>query len=166
HPRLGGIEVQADELARAQQDNGESVQVSTATRSAGGTDPAGPAFPVHRVVARLPWDLTIPPRDGAHLSSPFTELRPDVVHVHLGSVSPFAWSAVRCTLHCRLPTVVTVHSMWDPVTRGMYRSLDRLGGWSAAPLVVTAVSTAAAELVRSTVPDATVIVVPNGIAAD
>ena len=144
HPRLGGIEVQVEELARSQHENGETVHVITATPTAGAADRPGRGYPVHRVVARLPWELPVHPRARVHLRRLFTELRPEVVHVHLGSVSPFAWSAVRCTLRCRLPTVVTVHSMWDPVTRGMYRSLDRLGGWSAAPLVVTAVSTAAA----------------------
>jgi phosphatidylinositol alpha 1,6-mannosyltransferase len=166
HPRLGGIEVQVEELATAQQDNGETVHVITATPAAGGTDRPGHGYPIHRVVARLPWELPVHPRAGVHLGSLFTELRPEVVHVHLGSVSPFAWSAVRCALRCRLPTVVTVHSMWDPVTRGMYRSFDRLVGWGGAPLVVTAVSTAAAELVRLTVPNATATVIPNGIAAD
>jgi len=165
-PRLGGIEVQVEELARAQQADGETVQVVTATPAADGTDRPGCGYPVHRVVARLPWELPVHPRAGRHLRGLFTDLRPEVVHVHLGSVSPFAWSAVRCALRCRLPTVVTVHSMWNPATCGMYRSFDRLAGWSGAPLVVTAVSTAAAELVRSTAPDATAIVVPNGIAPD
>lgn len=166
HPRLGGIEVQVEELARAQQENQETVHVITATPAGRGTDRPDHSYPVHRVAASLPWELPVHPRAGVHLHRLFAGLRPDVVHVHVGSVSPFAWSAVHCALRCGLPTVVTVHSMWDPATRGMYRSLDRLVGWCSAPLVVTAVSTAAADLVRLAAPNVTATVVPNGITPD
>jgi phosphatidylinositol alpha 1,6-mannosyltransferase len=154
HPRLGGIEIQVGELASAQQDDGEKVQVITATPAHGVASRCDYGYPVHRVVAPLPWELPVHPRAGAHLIQLFRQLRPDAVHVHLGSVSPFAWSAVSCALRCNLPTVVTVHSMWGRATR-----------WSDAPLVVTAVSTVAANLIAKTAPCLKVIVVPNGISA-
>jgi glycosyltransferase involved in cell wall biosynthesis len=103
------------------------------------------------------------PRAGAHLERLFRELRPEAVHIHLGSVSPFAWSAVRQTLRCGLPTVATVHSMWGPASRGMYRFIDRVTGWSQAPLVVTAVSAASANLIMKAAPHRRVTVVTNGI---
>src|SRR5262249_62375826 len=93
----------------------------------------------------------------------FRQLRPDAVHIHLGSVSPFAWSAVSQALRCDLPTVATVHSMWGAASRGMYRGLDRVIDWSHGP-IVTAVSTASADLIMKTAPAASVVVVPNGIA--
>lgn len=163
HPRLGGIEIQVGELARAQRDRGETVQVITATPARGAASRCDYGYPVHRVVAPLPWELPVHPRAGAHLVELFRQLRPDAVHVHLGSVSPFAWSAVSCALRCNLPTVVTVHSMWGWASRGMYRFLDRLTSWSDSPLVVTAVSTVAANLITKTALSLTVTVVPNGI---
>jgi phosphatidylinositol alpha 1,6-mannosyltransferase len=163
HPRLGGIEIQVGDLARAQQERGETVQVITATPPAIGASRCDYGYPVHRVVAPLPWELPVHPRAGTHLIRLFRRLRPDVVHVHLGSVSPFAWSAVSCALRCGLPTVATVHSMWGPASRAMYQVLDRLTGWSGAPLVVTAVSTQGANLIMKTRPHVTATAVPNGI---
>jgi glycosyltransferase involved in cell wall biosynthesis len=163
HPRLGGIETQVGELAQAQRERGETVEVITATPPSGVAAQCDYGYPVHRVVAPLPWELPVHPRAGAHLVQLYRKLRPDVVHVHLGSVSPFAWSAVWSALSCNLPTVVTVHSMWGQASRGMYRFLDLLTNWSRAPLVVTAVSSVAANLVTKTAPSVTVTVVPNGI---
>jgi phosphatidylinositol alpha 1,6-mannosyltransferase len=163
HPRLGGIEIQVGELAGAQLERGDDVQVVTATPANGAPRHRGLEYPVHRVVAPLPFELPVHPRAGAHLDELFRRLRPDVVHVHLGSVSPFAWSAVAGALRAGLPTVATVHSMWGPASRGLYRLLDRLSGWSSAPLVLTTVSTASAELMTRLRADLTVIAVPNGI---
>lgn len=162
HPRLGGIEAQVGDLARAQQQYGETVHIITATPTNDDASEVDHGYPVHRVVARLPWELPVHPRAGVHLGRLFQELRPDVVHIHLGSVSPFAWSAVVQALRCDLPTVVTVHSMWGAASRGMYRGLDRLIDWSRGPLV-TAVSTASADLIMKTAPAVSVVVVPNGI---
>ncbi len=163
HPRLGGIEIQVGELAKAQQEYGEKVQIITATPPNGAAREQDYGFPVHRVAAPLPWELPVHPRAGTHLDRLFRELRPEAVHVHLGSVSPFAWSAVRQALHCGLPTVATVHSMWGPASRQMYRWIDRVTGWSRAPLVVTAVSAASADLIMKAVPHREVTVVTNGI---
>jgi phosphatidylinositol alpha 1,6-mannosyltransferase len=163
HPRLGGIEVQVEELARAQCESGQEVQVITATPTVRGQQRREYGYPVHRVVASLPWELPQHPRAGAHLTRLFTDLHPDVVHVHVGAVSPFAWSGIWSAMRRGQPTVVTVHSLWDRGTRSMYRCFDGLSGWSKRPLVVTAVSTAAADLLRLTVPTVTVTVVPNGI---
>jgi hypothetical protein len=61
HPRLGGIEVQVEELARAQQENQETVHVITATPAGRGTDRPDHSYPVHRVAASLPWELPVHP---------------------------------------------------------------------------------------------------------
>lgn len=163
HPRLGGIEMQVGELAAAQVARGDDVHVITATQA----DPAGGDkydYAVHRVIARLPWQLPIHPRASAHLVPLLRRLGPDVVHVHVGSVSPFAWSAVRSALRCGLPTVVTVHSMWGAASRTLYRFLDRISGWTEAPLVVTSVSAASATLIARARPSVVALPVPNGIA--
>jgi phosphatidylinositol alpha 1,6-mannosyltransferase len=163
HPRLGGIENQVGDLARAQQEYGETVHIVTATPANDADGEVDYGYPVHRVVAPLPWDLPVHPRAGAHLGRLFRELRPDAVHIHVGSVSPFAWSAVSQALRCDLPTVVTVHSMWGVASRGMYRFLDRVIDWSHGP-IVTSVSAASADLIMKAAPAVPVVVVPNGIA--
>ncbi|MDH2429089.1 glycosyltransferase family 4 protein [Sphaerisporangium sp. TRM90804] len=141
-PRLGGIEVQVADLVRSQSEAGHEVEVATAT--------PGERLPgVHRVVARMPFDLPVHPRGVSRLLRLMAARRPDVVHVHTGAVSPFAWMGVRAAVRAGLPVVVTVHSMWDPLTRLLYRVLDTLFGWSRWHLVGTAVSRAAAHPIRA-----------------
>lgn len=156
-PRLGGIEVQVADLVRAQREAGHDVLVATATR--------GEALPgVRRVVARMPFDLPVHPFGVGHLTRGISVVRPDVVHVHTGAVSPFAWMGVRAARRAGVPCVVTVHSMWDPVTRGLYRLLRLAFGWQRWGLVATTVSTAAAAPIRAVAgPGVPVRVVPNGL---
>ncbi|WP_460371026.1 glycosyltransferase family 4 protein, partial [Actinocorallia lasiicapitis] len=124
-PRLGGIEVQVDDLARAQRSVGHDVRIATATPG-----PAGSG--VDRVGVRLPWGLPVL----GSIRSVLDSFDPDVVHIHTGVVSPFAWRAMR---ECRgVPAVVTVHSLWGKPTALAHR---RLIGADAA---VTTVSEAAA----------------------
>ncbi|MEU4802128.1 glycosyltransferase family 4 protein [Actinosynnema sp. NPDC023587] len=158
-PRLGGIEVQVAGLAGAQRGAGEQVHVVTATRLA----EQPPGYRVHRVAMRLPWNLPVHPRAGKHIDRILSEVRPDVVYAHVGAISPFAWSGIRSALRLGLPTVAVVHSMWDPSVRRAYRWLDRVGGWTRTPLVLGAVSTAAADRMRAALPGVEVSVVPNGI---
>ncbi|MEQ4204828.1 glycosyltransferase family 4 protein [Actinopolymorpha sp. B9G3] len=162
-PRLGGIETQVAELTRMQRGAGHDVEIITATPDR--TDGrVAAAVPVHRVVARLPWDLPVHPRMGHHLARLYRELRPDVVHVHVGAVSPFAWSGVREATLAGIPTVVTVHSMWDAGTATVYRFLDAMVGWTRWRGVCTAVSGAAAEPIRRVVGERVPVhVVANGI---
>ncbi|MEV7807162.1 glycosyltransferase family 4 protein [Microbispora sp. NPDC088329] len=156
-PRLGGIEVQVADLVRAQREAGHVVEVVTAT--------PGERLPgVHRVVANLPFDLPVHPRGTAHLLRIMTSGRFDVVHVHTGAVSPFAWMGVRAAVRAGLPVVATVHSMWDPVTRGVYRALQGAFEWRRWGLVLTAVSEAAARPIRAVAgPRVPVQVVSNGL---
>jgi len=160
-PRLGGIEVQVAGLAGAQHAAGENVHVITATRLAAA--PPGAGYTVHRVAMKLPWDVPVHPFAAGHLDRLYDELRPEVVQVHVGAVAPFAWSAIRRAVLRGLPTVVVVHSMWDPAVQLFYQGLNQLTRWSSAPVVLGAVSTAAADLMRKAAPFLDVMVVPNGI---
>ncbi|MET8145284.1 glycosyltransferase family 4 protein [Sphaerisporangium sp. NPDC005288] len=156
-PRLGGIEVQVADLVRSQAEAGHDVEVATAT--------PGERLPgVHRIVAPMPFDLPVHPRGGVHLLRLMAARRPEVVHVHTGAASPFAWMGVRAAVRAGLPVVVTVHSMWDPVTRTMYRGLDSLFGWTSWSIVGTTVSHAAARPIRAvTAGRVPVDVVSNGL---
>jgi len=164
-PRLGGIEVQVADLAKIQAAAGYPVHVVTAT-PAHSPDPApneGDALLLHRVVAPLPFELPVHPRAARALAHVLDGVAPDVVHVHVGAVSPFAWTAVVQAVRAGLPTVVSVHSMWDPFTSGMYRMLD-LVRWRTWPIVITAVSSVAARRVQAVLgARAAVRVIPNGL---
>jgi len=156
-PRLGGIEVQVADLVRTQRESGHDVEVATATS---GEPMAG----VHRIVAPMPFDLPVHPAGVGHLTRRMALSRPEVVHVHTGAVSPFAWMGVRAAVRAGLPCVVTVHSMWDPVTRALYRLLGLAYGWQRWGLVATTVSNAAAAPIRSVAgPRVPVHVVSNGL---
>lgn len=141
-PRLGGIEVQVADLVGKQREAGHEVEVATATRGE-------PLAGVRRVVARMPFDLPVHPRGVSRLTRLMTSSRPEVVHVHMGAVSPFAWQGVRAAVRVGLPVVVTVHSMWDPLTRLLYRLLRLVFEWHRWGLVATTVSNAAAAPIRS-----------------
>ncbi|MCF6471571.1 glycosyltransferase family 4 protein [Nonomuraea sp. MG754425] len=156
-PRLGGIEVQVADLVRMQREAGHEVSVATATR--------GEPLPgVRRIVARMPFDLPVHPFGVGHLTRLIVAARPDVVHVHMGAVSPFAWMGVRAAFRAGTPCVVTVHSMWDPVTRALYRLLRLAYGWQRWRLVATTVSNAAAAPIRAVAgPGVPVRVVSNGL---
>ncbi|MDF5757277.1 glycosyltransferase family 4 protein [Spongiactinospora sp. TRM90649] len=141
-PRLGGIEVQVADLTAAQAKSGHEVEVATAT-------PGDPLPGVHRIVAPMPFDLPVHPFGVGRTLRLLAARRPDVVHVHAGAVSPFAWMAARAAARARLPLVVTVHSMWDPVTKGVYAALGGTYDWRRWGLVGTAVSEAAARPIRA-----------------
>ncbi|MEV0973073.1 glycosyltransferase family 4 protein [Microtetraspora glauca] len=141
-PRLGGIEVQVADLVGMQREAGHTVEVATAT-------PGEPLPGVRRLAAGLPFDLPVHPRGTVHLIRLMTGWRPDVVHVHAGAVSPFAWQGVRAAVRAGVPVVVTVHSMWDPVTSGVYLGLQAAFEWRRWGIAVTAVSEAAAQPIRA-----------------
>lgn len=164
-PRLGGIEVQVAELASMQVHAGHAPHVVTATPGHGESSEGLPGrIPLHRVVAPLPFELPVHPRAAPRLVRLFAELQPDVVHAHVGAVSPFAWSAARCATRLGLPLVVSVHSMWDATTRALYRALAAAYGWPRWPMIVAPVSRAAAAFVDDVCGGQVAIeIVPNGL---
>ncbi|WP_067136000.1 glycosyltransferase family 4 protein [Microtetraspora malaysiensis] len=156
-PRLGGIEVQVADLVGKQREAGHTVEVATAT-------PGEPLPGVRRVVAGLPFDLPVHPRGTAHLIRLMTGWRPDVVHVHAGAVSPFAWQGVGAAVRAGMPVVVTVHSMWDPITSGLYLGLQAAFEWRRRGIAVTTVSEAAAQPIRAVAGSGVPVhVVSNGL---
>lgn len=148
-PRVGGIEVLVESLARAQAAVGEEVHVITAT--VGGSDSHLP-FRVHR------------PRRMTDVRSILRRLRPSVVHIHVSVASPLALYSAHHALRLSIPLVITVHSMWDPAVRACYSVIERLSGWHDG-MVVTAVSTVVADQVGRAL-SSTPVVVPNAVASD
>lgn len=165
-PRLGGIEVQVTELTKRQADAGHVVHVITATPGhevRSGTEVLG-GVTVHRVTARMPFELPIHPRTRANVVPLLREIAPEVVHVHLGVVSPFAWGGIRAAIELNLPVLVTVHSVWGSVARSGYGTVNNLAHWTRRGVQPAAVSQVAADRIAAALPAGIdVLVTPNGV---
>lgn len=164
-PRVGGIESQVRDLARHQSVAGDDVHVITATPpSEGPTRGVGSdgLVTVHRVAVRMPFDLPVHPRESSLLHRLLAELKPDVVHVQAGVVSPFAFDGLRSAHRLHLPTVVTWHCMLEGVITPL-RVAVRALEWDRTPMVLSAVSGVAAAQVAQVFPGANVAIIPNGI---
>jgi glycosyltransferase involved in cell wall biosynthesis len=166
-PRTGGIESQVRDLARAQAAAGDEVHVLTATPGAHGHHAPGDppeddgGVQVHRLGTRLPFDVPVNPAAPPRMRAVLDTVRPDVVHVHAGVVSPFAFDGARVAVDAGLPVAVTWHCMLDGVVAPM-RAVVRATRWRSVPLALSAVSRAAARRVEQ-VFGAPVAVVPDGI---
>ena len=154
-PRLGGIELHVADLAERQRAQGHVVDVLTSS--------PGPA---ESHVTRLgPFAGLAQPLSALAVRAGVRVLQAsgvDVVHAHVGVGSPLAFFLARATARLGIPTVVTVHSLWNGVHPVM-SAADAWGHWCRLPIVWTAVSEAAAEPVRRLLPGQDVRVVPNGI---
>jgi glycosyltransferase involved in cell wall biosynthesis len=165
-PRTGGIESQVGDLAARQAASGDEVHVFTATPgedgSHGGQVELREGVHVHRMGTRMPFDLPVNPVRGPRLlRTGFGDVQPDVVHVHAGMVSPFAFDGARLAVSQGLPTVITWHCMLDGMVPAL-RMGARTTAWNRVPAALTAVSSAAARRVAE-VFDAPVEVLPNGL---
>ena len=166
-PRTGGIETQVRALALQQAATGHDVRIITATGGSGavfaGTEVID-EIPVHRVAAHIPAGLPIHPRTYREVSAVLAAHPVDVVHVHAGVISPFAWGAIRASRDAGLPTLVTVHCIWGPVAQRAFALTDKALGWSRWGIQLSAVSGVAAAHIEKAAPaSAPVLVIPNGI---
>lgn len=150
-PRLGGIELHIRDLAQHQRMAGHDVTVVTRTLA----DP--------REVECQPHNDGLL-RVSAWSKSWLHELAPDVVHVHLSVLSPFALAAARRSSRSGIPTVATVHSLWSDLAKvaPLIRAQTGIQRW---PITWTAVSEQAAVHVRCVVAHP-VGVIPNAIDLD
>ncbi|MET0966931.1 MAG: glycosyltransferase family 4 protein [Nakamurella sp.] len=160
-PRLGGIEMQVNDLTRRQQEMGLEPEVITATplprRMAGRTFPV----PVHRFGIPIPAEIANNPLPSRPIERAISRGDFDVVHVHAGVGSPFAAAGIRVGLKLGLPVAVTVHCL-----PAAFRLPAWLTPWNqpeiAARVALNAVSEAAAAPLRART-GARVTVVPNGL---
>ncbi|HZB67524.1 MAG TPA: glycosyltransferase family 4 protein [Ornithinibacter sp.] len=168
-PRLGGIETQVRDLSRQLRAAGHDVEVFTATTGAqgerGGTTETGDdGIPVHRLALPLPFGLPVNPFAPGEVRRRLRDGRFDVVHAHLGVVSPFATDSVPVALDLRLPVAATFHCVVDR-SGPVFRMLGHLARWAARGVALNAVSSMAAARVSAVAGDVPVEVVPNGIEA-
>lgn len=162
-PRTGGIETQVRSLALAQRDSGYDVRVITATPGhddvRAGIDTVD-GISVSRLAVDLPGEVPIHPRTRAHVVADLRNQPVDVLHIHAGVISPFAWGALRAARELDLPTVVTVHSVWGPLARPGFKAVQSIIDWRRT--VMSAVSLMAAERISAAL-GIHVAVLPNGI---
>lgn len=170
-PRLGGIETQVRDLARNLLAAGHEPIVVTATPQGaqrGHSCERPDGFAVHRLTARLPAELPVHPRAGTELFRLMTVLRPDVVHVHVGIVSPFAWSGIAAARRRGLPVAATFHCVLGPWADAgaLAGPLSPVSRWRRAGVDLTAVSTMLAQEVSRAGAGKEVTVLPNGITVE
>ena len=164
-PRLGGIEVHVSDLVGHQRAVGIDARVVTLTEPGAGTAP-DPAW-VYRAGRQPGRQATDPTRSviaaDADLRDLLARWRPDRVHVHVSVFSPFATLAARRAISAGLPTLITVHSMWNRLgpLPGLAQALLQLRRW---PMAWSAVSDAAAEPLREMLGHRVdVAVLPNAV---
>jgi glycosyltransferase involved in cell wall biosynthesis len=162
-PRVGGIEMFVEELAERQAGAGDDVTVLSLTPPDAGPDIAPETLSVSAVEVirspqRGPWPLPfLPGRDVLQVSSY------DVVHAHLSVVSPFSTKVAQAAVRAGVPTIATVHSMWNR-REGWVKVVGAIAGWSRWPVQWTAVSAAAAAAMQSSLgADTHVQVVQNAV---
>lgn len=164
-PRTGGIELQVRGLTQAERAFGLDPFVVTATPKSKAVivEPGemDNGVPIHRLAIRLPAELPVTPHINGRLREVLATA--DVVHVHGGLLSPFAWPALRTAVTAGLPAVVSVHSVWAGWSRA-FAMADLLWHWRRWPILWTGVSELAADGIRSAVNgQAQVRVLHNGI---
>lgn len=170
-PRLGGIETQVRDLARNLKRAGHEPAVVTATPVGGGRGRSverADGFPVYRTTAHLPSELPVHPRAGRELNDLLSRLRPDVVHAHVGIVSPFAWSGIAAARRAGLPLSVTFHCVLGPwaSVAGVLGPASPVRLWQRGGADLTAVSSMLASEVKRAGAQDPVTVLPNGITVE
>lgn len=162
-PRIGGIEMFVEELAERQVAAGHDVSVlSLATDGARpGVETGASGVTLRRAPSRAPWPLPFVPRGGLVDLTAY-----DRVHVHLSVVSPFSTKVAQAAVRAGVPTIATVHSMWDG-REGWVRTVGLIAGWDRWPVTWTAVSAAAAATMQGVLGARTpILVVPNAVEVD
>lgn len=162
-PRLGGIELQVQDMAARQAAAGHQVTVFTTTAGASGhcdseievVTAARTSHPAEKIMYRAT-------RRGIRSLTGDLD-RFDLVHVHASSFSPLGFLAAHHASGRGVPTVATVHSLWAKATP-LFRAAHGLTGWGDWQVVWSAVSNAAAASIRSILKGrAPVTILPNGI---
>lgn len=169
-PLLGGIETQVSRLAAQQAAAGHHVEVVTTTPAAPGehgmSREVHDGVTIHRVAARIPGGYPVHPRAAHHVARLLRDARPDVVHLHMGVLTPSVQASLKPVARLGLPAVLTVHSVWGSAER-WFAALDRVTHWSRLPILLSAVSElTAAPLRRIAGPDVPVEILHNGLDLD
>jgi glycosyltransferase involved in cell wall biosynthesis len=162
-PRIGGLELHLQDLARELDKHGHDVVVITSTPGAERVD----GLPVRRIDApRIPGLGLLYTAEGIRrVVRAIAIEQPDVVHAHVSIVSPVALAGAVAAQRQRLPSVVTFHSI-VPRTSTLARGVGALLGAGRWTTRYTAVSRCVAGAVQSFAPAHSFAVLPNAIDVD
>jgi len=159
-PRMGGIERQVHDLALRQHGQGHRVHIATSV--AGDGSDAGPV----RIIRPEPGRGGPTAVRYATFGAGADVVRAgdyDIVHVHASSMSPMAYRAAMAASHAGIPTVITVHSLWDYASP-IFSASDRLLRWSRWPITWSTVSSVAAAALRKHLgPRTPITILPNAV---
>lgn len=162
-PRMGGIETQVAGLASQQAADGFQVTVFTCTE-AGDFDDKDLPYRVRRSVFALPYQIPVDPRAPRRFYEAIRKEDFDVVHLHMGEVTPVVQALLWKLAKSGIPTVVTVHSVWSKQTTiPLYRQVGKLNPGLSSPIVWTGVSQMVTNLVAEVVGAENTAVLPNGV---
>lgn len=167
-PRMGGIETQVANISERLALAGHDVTVLTATGAPEGSDPD--ANLPYRVIRRrwgvLP-DIPLDPRAPAVFGDWIAHHRPDIVHLHMGEVTPVVQSMLGELAAGDVPALVTVHSIWSGATTiPVYRAAAAVGLGFPARIAWSAVSELVAGRIRRVLgQEVPIHLVPNGVDA-
>ena len=168
-PRLGGIESQVRDLSRHLRAAGHEVEVFTATAAANGHRGGCPetgddGIRVHRHALPRPVNLPVNPFAPPEVRRRLAAGDFDVVHAHLGVVSPFSTDIVPVALGLGMPVMATFHCVVDR-SAPVFRALGHLERWASQGVALSAVSAMAAGRISAVAGGVPVEVVPNGVEA-
>lgn len=137
-PHMGGIETQTYNLAQRLKAIGHAPEVITATRDG--------SFVGRRIEDQIPVHRLGMPTIGFTPMNPFAAPlfraifpRFDLLHVHVGVLSPFAHLALQIAVGSQIPTLVTFHcelAAWAP----LMRSSGFFNRWVEAGILFSGVS--------------------------
>ncbi|MEP6816939.1 MAG: glycosyltransferase family 4 protein [Marmoricola sp.] len=151
-PVLGGIETHVAALAHHQAGRGDDVTVLTSTSSTADgqhLDDAGPVT-VRRVRSVV---------EGRAVDFGCF----DVVHAHISVVAPFSAPLAALVARRGVPTIVTVHSLWNGMGP-IPAAAASITGLRTAPVMWSAVSRVAADQLGRRLPQETQVrVLPNAV---
>jgi glycosyltransferase involved in cell wall biosynthesis len=160
HPRMGGLELHLQDLARRLHDAGHDVHVVTPTPG----DAIVDGIRVHRTDGpRAPrFRFVWTPRALRSIAGVLARERFDVAHCHVSIVSPAAFGGALHAQRLGIPAAVTFHSV-VPQTRLLAAGLDVAIRSSRWPAAFSAVSARVARDVQPLAGARTIRLLPNGI---
>lgn len=161
-PSMGGIETQVSHLAERQHMAGDGVTVLTCSPDVDNSDGQRP-YRVIRSVWPNPVGAPVDPRAPRRFLAMIEKLQPDVVHLHQGELTPVVQALMPRLAQKNIPSVVTVHSVWNPTTGIPLMKLFASAGKLPGPILFAGVSNLVRGRVAQVMGEDNVQVLPNGV---
>jgi glycosyltransferase involved in cell wall biosynthesis len=161
-PRVGGIENQLRDLARALNARGHEAHIICSTPSSGTSEADG--VKVHRLdVPLLPsYQSVMSTRAVGLMQELLLRERFDIVHCH-SAFSPLALVGMFVAKRLGIPSVYTEHSVLRGTGVTVFRALNYVLPWVTWPTVHSAVSNFVADDIRTLAGRQDVLVLHNGV---